>query len=86
MSSAPSLIGRLLPEGLQPRNITVSPSDLTVHAQVALASAGCPLCSYRSAKVHTQSLREDHRRLALAQRLRDAQDPSEEVLLRKPPV
>jgi transposase len=57
MSSAPSPIGRMLPEGLQPRNITVSPSGLTVHAQVALASAGCPLCGYRSPKVHSRYAR-----------------------------
>ena len=54
MSSASSPIRTLLPEGLKPQNITVSPSNLTVHAQVALTSARCPLCAQRSQKVHSR--------------------------------
>ena len=54
MSAAPSPIRRLLPEGLKPRNISVSPSGLTVHAEVAAASALCPLCGNRSPKVHSR--------------------------------
>jgi transposase len=51
MSSPPSPIRTLLPEGLKPQNITVSPSNLTVHAKVALTSARCPLCAHHSPKV-----------------------------------
>jgi transposase len=48
---------RLLPEGLKPRNISVSPSGLTVHAEVGAASAHCPLCGNRSPKVHSRYIR-----------------------------
>ncbi|MCA1838230.1 MAG: transposase family protein [Actinobacteria bacterium] len=54
MSAATSPIRRLLPEGLKPRSISVSPSGLTVHAEVAAASAGCPLCGKHSSKVHSR--------------------------------
>ncbi len=54
MSSAPSPIRRLLPEGLRPRNITAGLSGLTVHAKVAATSARCPLCGNRSPKVHSR--------------------------------
>jgi transposase len=54
VSAATSPIRRLLPEGLKPRNISVSPSGLTVHAEVAMASALCPLCGNRSPKVHSR--------------------------------
>ncbi len=57
MSSPPSPIRTLLPQGLKPQNITVSPSNLTVHAEVALTSARCPLCAHRSAKVHSRYTR-----------------------------
>jgi transposase len=54
MSSASSPIRRLLPEGLQPRSITVSPSGLTVHAEVAVASARCPVCEVCSGRIHSR--------------------------------
>ena len=54
MSAATSPIRRLLPEGLQPRNISVSPSGLTVHAGPKTASARCPLCGHLSSKVHSR--------------------------------
>jgi transposase len=57
VSAATSPIRRLLPEGLKPRNITVSPSGLTVHGQVGAASARCPLCVNRSPKVHSRYIR-----------------------------
>lgn len=57
MSAATSTIRRLLPEGLKPRNITVSSSGLTVHAEVGAASARCPLCGNHSPKVHSRYIR-----------------------------
>jgi transposase len=57
VSAATSPIRRLLPEGLKARNITVSPFGLTVHAEVAAASARCPLCGHRSPKVHSRYIR-----------------------------
>jgi Transposase/zinc-finger of transposase IS204/IS1001/IS1096/IS1165 len=54
VSAATSPIRRLLPEGLKPRNISVGPSGLTVHAEVAAVSARCPLCGKRSSKVHSR--------------------------------
>ena len=57
MSAATSPIRRLLPEGLKPRNISVSPSGLTVHAEVGAAYARCPLCGKRSPKVHSRYIR-----------------------------
>jgi hypothetical protein len=56
MSAATSPIRRLLPEGLQPRNISVSPSALTVDAEVAAASARCPACEIRSGRIHSRWL------------------------------
>ena len=57
MSAAASPIRRWPPEGLKARNISESPSGLTVHVGVGAASARCPLCSKRSPKVHSRYIR-----------------------------
>jgi transposase len=57
VNAATSPIRRLFPEGLKPRNTTVSPSGLTVHAEVGAASARCPLCGNGSPKVHSHYIK-----------------------------
>src|SRR3712207_2148336 len=54
MSTASSPTRRLLSEGLEPENLVVSLSGLTVRVGVVAAYAWCPVCERHSERVHSQ--------------------------------